>query len=103
MSESKFRALLEQRIAILDGAMGTMIQTYKLEEKDFRGEQFAGHPCEVKGLLTSVEMEAVRFVGPIAPATMHTRVGSLTITESAARRAACAPATLRSYTTGSSL
>ncbi len=41
--------LLKSRIAILDGAMGTMIQTYKLEESDFRGDRFAQHPCDVKG------------------------------------------------------
>ena len=34
--------LLQQRILILDGAMGTMIQRYKLAEADYRGERFAG-------------------------------------------------------------
>ena len=33
--------LLQERILILDGAMGTMIQRYKLEEADYRGERFA--------------------------------------------------------------
>ncbi len=42
-------ALLEQRIAILDGAMGTMIQRYKLSEADFRGTRFASHPKDLKG------------------------------------------------------
>ncbi|PHS22995.1 MAG: methionine synthase [Methylophaga sp.] len=41
--------LLEKRILILDGAMGTMIQQYKLEEEDYRGERFAEHGCDVKG------------------------------------------------------
>ncbi len=41
--------LLKQRIVILDGAMGTMIQGYKLNEQDYRGERFKQHPCEVKG------------------------------------------------------
>jgi len=41
--------LLEQRILILDGGMGTMLQSYKLSEADFRGERFADHPCDVKG------------------------------------------------------
>ena len=40
---------MEQRILVLDGAMGTMIQSYKLEEADFRGELFASHPCDLKG------------------------------------------------------
>ncbi|MCH7566239.1 MAG: methionine synthase [Nitrospirae bacterium] len=41
--------LLRRRIVILDGAMGTMIQTYKLDEAGYRGDQFAGHPQDVKG------------------------------------------------------
>ena len=41
--------LLQQRILILDGAMGTMIQTYKLSEADYRGLRFAHHPHDVKG------------------------------------------------------
>ena len=40
---------LEKRILILDGAMGSLLQTYRLTEADFRGEQFADHPCELKG------------------------------------------------------
>ena len=42
-------ALMKQRIAILDGAMGTMIQRYKLGEADFRGARFADHPKDLKG------------------------------------------------------
>jgi len=41
--------LLKQRIAIIDGAMGTMIQRYKLEEADYRGERFQDWTCDVKG------------------------------------------------------
>jgi len=41
--------ILAQRIVILDGAMGTMIQRYKLGEADFRGERFQGHPKDLKG------------------------------------------------------
>ncbi len=44
-----FRALFAERIAILDGAMGSMIQTYKLEEPDFRGPRFADFPHDLKG------------------------------------------------------
>ncbi|RHW77483.1 methionine synthase [Colwellia sp. RSH04] len=40
---------LKNNILILDGAMGTMIQAYKFEEQDFRGEQFADWHCDVKG------------------------------------------------------
>tara|TARA_B100000315_G_scaffold212344_1_gene209665 strand:- start:1740 stop:5426 length:3687 start_codon:yes stop_codon:yes gene_type:complete len=41
--------LLEHRIVILDGAMGTMIQGHLLEEQDFRGQRFTNHPCDLKG------------------------------------------------------
>ncbi len=41
--------LLTDRIAILDGAMGTMIQRHRLEERDFRGDRFAGHGIDLKG------------------------------------------------------
>ncbi len=40
---------LEKRILIIDGAMGTMIQQHKLEEKDYRGERFKDWHCDVKG------------------------------------------------------
>jgi 5-methyltetrahydrofolate--homocysteine methyltransferase len=41
--------LFRERILVLDGAMGTMIQSLKLDEKDFRGARFAGHARELKG------------------------------------------------------
>jgi 5-methyltetrahydrofolate--homocysteine methyltransferase len=41
--------ILGQRIVILDGAMGTMIQRYKLVEADYRGERFKDHPKDLKG------------------------------------------------------
>ena len=42
-------SLLKERIVILDGAMGTMVQRYKLSEADYRGTQFATHPKDLKG------------------------------------------------------
>ena len=45
----KIRQLLEQRILVIDGAMGTMIQRYKLTEQDYRGERFRDCPCDLKG------------------------------------------------------
>ncbi|WP_455366107.1 methionine synthase, partial [Kaarinaea lacus] len=41
--------LLKQRILILDGAMGTMIQGYSLDEQDYRGQQFKDHASDLKG------------------------------------------------------
>lgn len=43
------RELLRQRILIIDGAMGTMIQRYKLTEEDYRGERFKDWPSDIKG------------------------------------------------------
>ena len=48
-TEAALRTLLAERIVILDGAMGTMIQTHNLSEKDFRGGRFADHRKDLKG------------------------------------------------------
>ncbi|OBT17484.1 methionine synthase [Vibrio tasmaniensis] len=45
----KIEALLKQRILLIDGGMGTMIQDYKLEEQDYRGERFADWHSDLKG------------------------------------------------------
>ncbi len=45
---SPLESLLEERIVILDGAMGTMIQTHNLSEADYRGAEFAGHPRDLR-------------------------------------------------------
>jgi 5-methyltetrahydrofolate--homocysteine methyltransferase len=45
----RIRSLLDSRILILDGGMGTMIQRHQLEEADYRGERFQDWPCDVKG------------------------------------------------------
>ncbi|HMH56158.1 MAG TPA: methionine synthase, partial [Gemmatimonadales bacterium] len=46
---SELQPLLARRILVLDGAMGTMIQSYHLGEKDYRGERFAGWPRDLRG------------------------------------------------------
>ncbi|HNP27014.1 MAG TPA: homocysteine S-methyltransferase family protein, partial [Nitrosomonas sp.] len=56
---------IAQRIMILDGAMGTMIQTFKLEEADFRGERFADFSHDLKGnndLLTLTRPDVIRSI-----------------------------------------
>ncbi len=58
---SELSALLKQRLLVLDGAMGTMIQRHGLTEKDYRGTRFADHPHDLKGnndllLLTKPEV-----------------------------------------------
>ncbi|MBW8756416.1 MAG: homocysteine S-methyltransferase family protein [Burkholderiales bacterium] len=57
--------LLRQRIVIIDGAMGTMIQRYKLHEADYRGERFKDHPRDIKGnneMLQLVKPEVLREI-----------------------------------------
>jgi 5-methyltetrahydrofolate--homocysteine methyltransferase len=46
---ARLEALLAQRILVLDGAMGTMIQTHRLREPDYRGARFADWPVDLKG------------------------------------------------------
>src|SRR5918994_7236239 len=61
----EFRALLEQRIVLLDCAMGTMIQSYGLSEADYRGERFADHPGDLKGnndLLSITQPQIIRDI-----------------------------------------
>jgi 5-methyltetrahydrofolate--homocysteine methyltransferase len=58
-------ALLKQRIVVIDGAMGTMIQRYKLSEADYRGDRFAAHPKDLKGnneLLQLVRPDVLREI-----------------------------------------
>ena len=43
------RDIVKKRVLVLDGAMGTMIQRYKLSEADYRGERFADYKSDVKG------------------------------------------------------
>ncbi|KDD77116.1 homocysteine S-methyltransferase [Helicosporidium sp. ATCC 50920] len=47
--EAELVRLLEERVVFIDGAMGTQIQKYKLQESDFRGERYASHAHELKG------------------------------------------------------
>ncbi|HBA39723.1 MAG TPA: methionine synthase, partial [Deltaproteobacteria bacterium] len=64
-TEKIFRQLLSERILVLDGAMGTMIQALKCDEKDFRGERFANHGRPLKGcndLLSMTQPDAVEKI-----------------------------------------
>jgi 5-methyltetrahydrofolate--homocysteine methyltransferase len=57
--------LLARRILVLDGAMGTMIQTYRLGEQDYRSERFADWPRELKGnsdLLSLTQPDIIRAI-----------------------------------------
>lgn len=62
---SVLKEALNQRILILDGAMGTMIQRYALNEKEYRGERFADWPVDLKGnndLLSITQPEIIREI-----------------------------------------
>jgi 5-methyltetrahydrofolate--homocysteine methyltransferase len=59
------RRSVEQRILVLDGAMGTMFQSYELGEDDFRGERYADHPVSLKGnndILSITQPDIVKAV-----------------------------------------
>ena len=56
---------LQDKILVLDGAMGTMLQAYKFTEEDFRAERFKDHPCSLQGnndLLSLTQPEAIKAV-----------------------------------------
>ncbi|QKG58488.1 homocysteine S-methyltransferase family protein [Hymenobacter sp. BRD128] len=62
---SPLPTLLRQRLLVLDGAMGTMIQRYPLEEADFRGTRFADHPRPLRGnndLLSLTRPDIIRAI-----------------------------------------
>lgn len=57
--------ILEERILVLDGAMGTMLQQYQFTEEDYRGERFKDFPVSLKGnndLLTLTQPEAIKTI-----------------------------------------
>ena len=61
----KIKEILKNRILVMDGAMGTMIQSYNLEEKDFRGDRFINHSCDLKGnndILSIVRPDIIREI-----------------------------------------
>jgi len=60
-----FKKLLEEKILVIDGAMGTMIQHHNLTEEDFRGERFKDHPHDLKGnndLLSITQPEIIKGI-----------------------------------------
>ena len=62
---SRLPDLLRERILVLDGAMGTMIQTHQLDEAAFRGDRFRDHPSDLKGandLLVLTQPDVIRGI-----------------------------------------
>ena len=60
---SRIEEELKKRILILDGAMGTMIQAYGLSEKDYRGNRFANHGCDLKGNNDLLSITQPKIIG----------------------------------------
>ncbi len=61
----QLKKILEKRILVIDGAMGTMIQRHNLTEEDFRGERFKNHPFDLKGnndLLSITKPEIIKGI-----------------------------------------
>lgn len=64
-TKEQLLAILNQRIAIIDGAMGTMIQRYQLQEADYRGERFKDWPSDLKGnndLLSLTQPQIIKAI-----------------------------------------
>lgn len=62
---TKIEKTLTEKILVLDGAMGTMLQAYKFDEADFRGARFKDHPSPLKGnndLLSITQPDAIKAV-----------------------------------------
>ena len=62
---SNIEKAIKERILILDGAMGTMLQRYNFSEEDFRGERFKDFPHSLKGnndLLSLTQPQAIKAV-----------------------------------------
>ena len=65
LSKAEFSELLTEKIYLLDGAMGTMIQDQNLQEQDYRGERFSDHDIDLKGnndLLTLTKPELIEEI-----------------------------------------
>jgi len=61
----EFRRLLDERILVLDGAMGTVIQSYRLGEGDYRGERFRDWPRDLKGNNDLLSLTRPEVIGEI--------------------------------------
>ena len=73
---AELEELFQTRIAFIDGAMGTSIQQYRLEEEDYRGERYASHHKELKGnndllVITRPDVSPC-IISPPPPFSLHT-------------------------------
>ena len=68
---SSFEQALKERILILDGAMGTMIKTYELDEDDYSGERFKEWPRDLKGNNDLLVLTQPQIIRDIHTAYLH--------------------------------
>ena len=66
-NNTDFKQILSRKILLLDGGFGSMLQTYGLEEGDFRGERFREHPLLQKG-----NNDLLNLTAPAAAKAVHT-------------------------------
>ena len=66
---AQLKQALENRILILDGAMGTMIQKYKLTEADFRGERFKESAVDLRG-----NNDLLTLTQPLLISSIHEKI-----------------------------
>src|SRR5260370_36089729 len=64
-TRQRLEQLLEERILVLDGAMGTLIQAHGLSEADFRGPRFRSHPKDLKGCNDLLSLTHPRIIEDI--------------------------------------
>src|SRR5438874_10352640 len=62
---SRLEEVLSQRIMILDGSMGALIYSYKLNEEDVRARRFAQHPCDIKNCTEALVLTQPKLIADI--------------------------------------
>ena len=100
----ELRTLLKQRILILDGAMGTEIQQFKLGEADYRGARFADHASDLKGnndLLLLTKPEVIRGIHAAYLAAGADIIETNTFNSTRVSQAGAAPVTAASSASAS--
>ena len=86
----RLEACLDRQILIIDGAMGTMLQTYELDEAGYRGERFADHHVDIKGCSDILCLTRPEIVAEIHAAISRLARTSSKPTRSEPRRSPCA-------------
>src|SRR5262245_23565608 len=61
----RLEELLSRRIVLLDGSMGALLYSYNLDEEDYRGRQFARHPCDLKNCTEVLVLSQPKLVEDI--------------------------------------